>query len=383
MKIRVTIMWLAAILMIFSFVNVSFSQGHKEWISFLSPTKSFTISLPELPIQETKIAKRGQRKDTDAELSIFKCSKSINYYRLPSLLNEGKFRLIIREIDITGCKRKSSDFETELMKFLTFIVGKTPAIGLEQTFEENKLQYRKISYESGLFYEGTSDSKIQNRLMAINAGKKIFILIYNGAEGHDDYSEIFRTFVTKFEKNPLIIDDRPRIQPIPINKEKWITFSPIDKSFTIEFPEFPKEETKVATLDPENETDINLYALRCTKSVSMFSLPSLSESNHSRISVSVTDVSRCHRKKNEFYDEINGLFSFIGGDSRKALSDKPVKINGLRGREIIYKNGSEIYGRTLAVDAGNKIIFLTYNRINGDLSEEERVFRTFKPKILK
>jgi hypothetical protein len=382
MKNRVAIMWLVAIHMMFVFVNVSFSQGQKDWISFSSPTKSFTIRLPELPIQETKVAKRGQGKVADAEFSIFKCSKSINYYRLSSRLTPERNRLVIREIDITGCKRKSTDFETELMKFLTFIVGKTPVLGLQQSFEENKLQYRKISYDSGLFYEGTTDSKIRNVLTAINAGRKIFILIYNAGEGTmGEQMEIFRTFTTTIEKNPLIISE-PKA-PIPLNKEKWTTFRPIDKSFTVELPESPKLETRIATLDRENETDINLYLLRCTKSVTSYSLPSLKEPNHHRISIFVTDVSRCKRKKNEFYDEINGLFSFIGGDNRKALSDKMVKVNGLHGREIIYKNGSEIYGRTLAVDAGNKIIFLTYNRINGDLSEEERILRTFKPQKVK
>ena len=191
----------AQLVMIFLLAIVSFSQVEKEWIKFNSPSKNFTIELPELPIQETKIAKKVHGKEVDAEFSIFKCSKSINYYRLPSLINSGKYRLIIREIDITACKRKSNDYEDNITNFLKTILG-NPTISRDKSFVENNLQYRRISYESGEYY--TKDSPKYNRLVAVNAGKKVFILIYNQTEGYEDYFEIFRSFTTKYENNELI-----------------------------------------------------------------------------------------------------------------------------------------------------------------------------------
>lgn len=357
----------------------------KDWILFLPPNKSFTIELAEIPLQEKSVTSI-KAENSDANLTFFKCTKSINYYRLPSLFNAKKYRLVIQELDISDCKRKKEDFSIEFSAYIKNILGENlQRLSSDKEVEINEIRGgREIRYESGSFYEGTTDSPIYNKILAVNAGKRIFIATYYRGEGSiGEESDIFQTFRPKFEKNPLIIDVRPKIQPIPINKEKWTIFSPNDKSFTVELPESPKEETKVVTLDRENETDINLYLFRCTKSVTSYSLPSLKEPNHHQISIFVTDVSGCKRKKNEFYDEINGLFSFIGGDNRKALSDKMVKVNGLRGREIVYKNGSEIYGRTPAVNAGKKIIFLTYNRLNGDLSEEVRIFSTFKPKKMK
>ncbi len=157
----------------------------------------------------------------------------------------------------------------------------------------------------------------------------------------------------------------------------WIAFSPSSRSFTIELPDMPEQQVRAAVPDAKGEIDDELTYFKCTKSVTLYSLRAPDKS--AIVSISEIDVSGCPRKDSDFIDEIAGLFAFIGGDRREALSDKTVSVNGLPGREIIYKNGSKVLGHTLAIDAGKRIYLLNYDRLRGNTWEEERVFRSFQP----
>lgn len=166
-------------------------------------------------------------------------------------------------------------------------------------------------------------------------------------------------------------------------KNEWITFSPLDKSFTVELPKSPKHEKKIAKVKRNKDTEIALRLFKCTKSLNSYFLPALSKPKYNRIVIWEIDVSNCERSKSDLDIDLFGFLIVVAGDHYIKLSDKTININGMSGREIIYKNGSEIYARTLALDADKRIFVVTYDRINGDLAEEERIFRTFKPKFIR
>jgi len=166
-------------------------------------------------------------------------------------------------------------------------------------------------------------------------------------------------------------------------KNEWITFSSPSKNFTVELSETPKATTKFAKMSVEKETDNDLIVFKCTKSLSYFSLRSLAKPKSNRLVISEFDVSGCTRSKDQFELDFLGFMLLLAGDNYRVLSDKTISVRGWKGHEIIYKNGSEINGRVLAIMAGEIIILVNYNRIGGDISEEERIFRTFKPKSVK
>ena len=356
-------------------------QVRKDWITFQPPSKSFQIKLPEAPKHETRVPKQIPEIDSDVEFSMFKCSTSINYYRLPSQTGAGNYRMVIREIDISGCKRRQSDFDSEVSDFLKFISDGRPVVRNDKITVYG-LRARHILYYSGSDYPGTQGSKIYNKILAVDAGKRILILLYFRGGGYDDET-IWETFRPNYLPNDLVVPDLAKTTPpVPINTKGWILFTAPDASFTVELPELPKQEAKDAVGDRSNETDISLGFFRCTKFVQTFMLSSRLKPDSSRVAISVTDISGCRRKRSEFDKEISLLFSIIGGSHKEILSDKQMKVNGLSAREMIYKNGSEIYSRTIAIDGGTRIFVLTYDRLGGDLSEEERIFRTFNPSQL-
>lgn len=347
----------ASIVCIILFPTISFAQGtndKSEWIIFSPPNKSFSIKLPKLPTQETKLASENKN---NSELALFKCSKSIKYYRLPVVEKPSENLFVLREIDISGCSRKESDFEKEIRAFLKYETGKEPEY--LRMIKLNEMFGYSVRYDSGEFY--TKDSPIKNELLAVNAGKRIFITIFYRKYGFvgGKFDEIIRSFKPKFEQNKLVIKEA-----IPINREKWINYVSPDNSFSIELP-------KVLTLESEVAKAEEFQFFRCNSGSNNYSLLSLN--------ISEIDVSKCNRKDNEFDKEAEILILLFGGDNKLFLSDKKLKIRGLNAREVIFKVGSQTYVRMLVVDAKSRIFVMVYNRLKGDLSEEERLFRTFKP----
>ena len=166
-------------------------------------------------------------------------------------------------------------------------------------------------------------------------------------------------------------------------KQEWIRFSPPNKSFTVELPGLPSQSTKIAELKPENETDVASYMFKCTTSVTSYILPSILKPDRARFQILHVNVSRCERDDSDFAKDIFGFLIIFGGDDHSILSEKPVTINGFHGKDIVFKNGTQILMRTLAINIGKELFFVSYNRIEGDLVEEERIFRTFKPSSIK
>lgn len=184
--------------------NFAVSQTKNEWIIFSPLSKSFTIRLPELPAVETISTPLGLDNKKGGELSFFKCTKSINYYRLHSIFGSGHDRLLIREINVSECARKESDFEPEATAFLTYIAGNISTFHRDKLITINGMVGREILYHSGSYY--TKDSKIYNRILVINAGNRIFIMTYYREEGTvGEEEDIFRSFQPKCEKNGLLL----------------------------------------------------------------------------------------------------------------------------------------------------------------------------------
>ncbi|HRH41460.1 MAG TPA: hypothetical protein PKY82_07410 [Pyrinomonadaceae bacterium] len=348
----------APIVCITLFSTINFSQeanDKSKWIIFSPPNKSFSIKLPKLPMQETKLA--SANKD-DSELALFKCSKSIKYYRLPVAEKPSENLFVLREIDISGCSRKESDFEKEIRAFLKYETGKEPEY--LRMIKVNEMFGFSVLIDSGEFY--TKDSPIKNELLAVNAGKRIYIATNYRKYPIYDREELFRSFEPKFEKNNLIIKET-----IPINKDKWINYVSSNNSFSMELPKVPTFESVVVKGE-----ELSIFQFfRCNKSGNNYSLSSLS--------ISEIDVSKCKRKDSEFDKEANTLILLFGGDNKLFLSNKKLKIGGLNAREAIFKVGSQTYVRMLIVDAKSRIFVMVYDRLKGYLSEEERLFRTFKP----
>lgn len=162
----------------------------------------------------------------------------------------------------------------------------------------------------------------------------------------------------------------------------WEVFSPPDKSFEIELPERPK-----SLENPASDVDVSilLTVFKCTKPLGVYHSQSEDDDSKPQFGIGVFEVTGCKRTKKMFQKEVDMLFLTWGGDARKALRNSKVRVNGLEGRELVYEIGGS-HGRVLFVNGGNRIFLLTYTKpMNLSISsdEEERIFRTFRPKALK
>jgi len=69
----------------------------------------------------------------------------------------------------------------------------------------------------------------------------------------------------------------------------------------------------------------------------------------------------------------------VGGDDKEFLKQESVTVNGMHGREYIYKKGS-IRGRVLLVNSSKRRFFLQYHTEEGALPEfVARIFDSFRP----
>jgi hypothetical protein len=156
----------------------------------------------------------------------------------------------------------------------------------------------------------------------------------------------------------------------------WRVYSPPDKSFTVELPQEPRRTNK---MDPTSNDEASFF--ECTKSVDAYEIQLKPQSPEYAFVIGVFNVSGCQRKAETFNKEVKGLVAVIGGDDKRLIKDKQVKVNGLPGREFIYENG-ELYGRVLVVNAGKRIYMVTYtNDASGTTTSAEttRMFSSFRP----
>ena len=165
-------------------------------------------------------------------------------------------------------------------------------------------------------------------------------------------------------------------------QKDWVTFSSDSGSFTVKLPNTPRKRTKFTVSSEELETVRELIDFRCAKKVSYYNLQASAKTiiTNNRLSIVEIDVSGCELTESDFERSVDE--SFMSNLTELPLSDKRVKVNGLSGREITYKRGLKVYNRSLAVNAGERILLLHYYRMEGSLAEEEKIFRTFNPKCL-
>ena len=173
-------------------------------------------------------------------------------------------------------------------------------------------------------------------------------------------------------------------------KDKWIKFSSPEGRFTVELPEMPEQRTRIARLPDEEETEEIMFIFRCTKSITAYTLRSMYGTKFSRLAIMEVDVSKCKRQKGDFVLDMFRFIILYGGDEAATaalaegkLTDVKLNKNGLQVRDFILTRGSEVRGRVLAIDAGKRIFVLMYDREEGGLEEEERIFKTFRLKYLK
>ena len=350
-------------------------RRQKEWSTFSSDSGSFTVELPDIPRKINKLAfSKGE-----GEIVFFKCARTLSKYNLPSSSNIEASRIAITEIDVSGCERTESDFEKKVSElFLALLDDYYTALVVDKTVKVNGLSGRELVYKLGA--ENKPDAETYRRVRAINAGERIFLMyydIYSRTEGSFAEEErIFRTFKPNGKQSS---EGRKK-------EKEWVAFSSDSGSFTVELPDTPQKIIKLAPSGREEDFRFDFYIFRCTKKVSHYRLPSRIKpmSNEPyRFLIVETDVSRCKRTESDFDREVNRFFLLMLNDKFVALSDKKVKVNGLSGREIIYKKGSGVdkYSKALAVNAGERILFLLYDRMSLSRAEEERIAGTFKPKF--
>ena len=166
---------------------------------------------------------------------------------------------------------------------------------------------------------------------------------------------------------------------------EWQIFSPPDNTFSIELPGKPYH-TKNPDPGPNGVEDkwfLDLF--ECTKKVDFFVLPITTGLNSDNFVIEIYDVSRCKRKPELFDKEIEGQFSWMGGDNKKVLLDASSKVSGRAAREMISTNGEGNGGHFLAVDDGKTIYLLTYQteKMNDDIDTKMKIDRIFKSFRLK
>ena len=175
-------------------------------------------------------------------------------------------------------------------------------------------------------------------------------------------------------------------------KDEWIKFSSPEGRFTVELPETPKQKTVVSKLREGEETEdaLAIFKFRCTRSITAYTLRSMYGTRFNRLMIMEADVSRCERQKDDFVLDMFRFAILFGSDesataalSEGKLTDVKLNKNGLQVRDFILTRGSEIRSRVLAVDAGKRIFVFIYDREEGSLKEEERIFKTFRLKYLK
>ncbi len=105
-------------------------------------------------------------------------------------------------MDVTGCKRSAEDFAIDFNLFFKSLAGPAPKVHYDRVLDFGQFEgARDVLYESGAYYPGTQDSAIYNRIRAIDAGNRLFIMIYFREEGGmAEEDKIFNSFRLKKEK---------------------------------------------------------------------------------------------------------------------------------------------------------------------------------------
>jgi hypothetical protein len=151
-----------------------------------------------------------------------------------------------------------------------------------------------------------------------------------------------------------------------------------DKSFSVELPWNPvyvRRNTAGMQGGPGG-----VVAFRGTSTVDIYNLNMYTNEEHTSFVISVYSLSISDTEK-EF--DAEGKLAPIGSRPQKPdeWQENAVTINGLRGREVIYKKG-KVSSRLLMVFAKHRIyevVFTTEDKKGISRGPVERVFSTFQP----
>ncbi|MCP9496912.1 MAG: hypothetical protein MSG64_21040 [Pyrinomonadaceae bacterium MAG19_C2-C3] len=154
------------------------------WRVYSPPDKSFTVELP------------GEPHPTDdydfmegGGAAFFKCTKSADSYQLDlqpeSVINS----FSIGVFDVSTCKRRPETFNEEIEAIIPIIGGDDKLILRDSKLRVDGLPAREFIYKKGIVY---------GRVLIVNAGKRIFLLIYASdipeATSSPEAARMFKTF---------------------------------------------------------------------------------------------------------------------------------------------------------------------------------------------
>lgn len=156
----------------------------------------------------------------------------------------------------------------------------------------------------------------------------------------------------------------------------WRTYSPPDKSFSVELPETSAIRRERISREERNISYIfgrarpaDLYSLRL-------------RANESEPSFGVYIFHPASPLDDEEFDhKVNSNMLSLFGDDKHFSKEADALINGLHGREFIFEKGSTS-GRAVFANAGRRIYLLVYFKEEGGEPTSEianRIFKTFKP----
>lgn len=159
------------------------------------------------------------------------------------------------------------------------------------------------------------------------------------------------------------------ISPQVSGQAKWRFYAPPDKSFSVELPRMPKHTRQ----------DLNYEKTGLFEGNTHGDVYDFSPNDSGTIGVIGVYYVPQEKSDKQFDAESDGLMLVVGGDDKEFLKQESVTVNGMHGREYIYKKGS-IRGRVLIVNSGKRRFLLQYHTEEGALPEfVARIFDSFRP----
>lgn len=156
-------------------------------------------------------------------------------------------------------------------------------------------------------------------------------------------------------------------------QSNWVSYSPPDRSFSIELPKTPMHQRR-----KPKDTNVNLFD--GYKFKDLYLIRSTSEGAESVFTIFVYEASDRKRKRRLSDEEVNSMIKIIGGDDKKFIRRMSTLVDGSPAWDFVYEKGIKS-GRTLIIDAGGRVYMLLYYTYKGGevMSESvSRIFRTFR-----
>lgn len=158
-----------------------------KWRVFSPPDGSFTVELPREPRRTNNPDPEGL--DEQSFLEWFECTQSVDFYVLKLRPTSPANAFIIGVFNVSGCQRRPEMFDEEVRGLVAIIGGDNKRLISDSVVRVNGLSGREVVYETGEKY---------GRVLIVNAGKRIYVLIYEtniaGETSSPETTRMFRTF---------------------------------------------------------------------------------------------------------------------------------------------------------------------------------------------